>query len=194
MQTQTSPVVSFDDEPLILVDVDDREIGHSSKAECHDGEGQLHRAFSVFLFNDHGEVLLQQRSADKRLWPLFWANSCCSHPRRGETMDAAAHRRTTEELSVSPKLQFMYKFTYQASYGEAGSEHELCSVYVGHVTNPVEVNHNEVAATLFMPPEVLDEELVTHASRYTPWLKLEWPRLRRGHWDAVERMLKDAVP
>ena len=68
------------------MDADDREIGHASKAACHDGHGILHRAFSLFVFNERGELLLQQRSAEKRLWPGYWSNSCCSHPRQGEAM------------------------------------------------------------------------------------------------------------
>ena len=76
-------VVSFDSEELILVDTQDHELGYCSKAQCHDGDGVLHRAFSLFVFDRRGRVLLQQRSAQKRLWPLYWSNSCCSHPRRG---------------------------------------------------------------------------------------------------------------
>src|SRR2546421_1371118 len=85
--------ISPDCEPLILVDEADREIGHMSKAQCHQGGGVLHRAFSLLLFNDAGELLLQQRAASKRLWPRHWSNSCCSHPRRAETLEAATHRR-----------------------------------------------------------------------------------------------------
>src|SRR5580765_3582412 len=83
-----SPRVSFDNEPLVLVNDTDDEIGFASKQRCHDGDGLLHRAFSVFLFSQNGEVLLQQRSEQKRLWPGAWSNSCCSHPRRGETLDS----------------------------------------------------------------------------------------------------------
>src|SRR5471032_3303829 len=85
-------------ESLILVDEADREIGHLSKSECHEGRGILHRAFSVLIFNGHGELLLQQRAASKPLWPLFWSNSCCSHPRRSESMEGAVQRRLREEL------------------------------------------------------------------------------------------------
>src|SRR6185437_11810517 len=87
-----------DSELLILVDESDREIGQLSKAECHRGSGVLHRAFSLLIFNEAGELLLQQRSAHKRLWPLYWSNSCCSHPRRAESMETAIHRRLYEEL------------------------------------------------------------------------------------------------
>ena len=85
-QTSTAAdgdIVSFDNEALIIVDAQDRILGHGTKAELHQGAGTLHRAFSIFLFNDAGDVLLQQRSADKPLWPGYWSNTCCSHPRRG---------------------------------------------------------------------------------------------------------------
>src|SRR5947207_3387152 len=114
MLTPASSIVSFEDEPLILVDGNDQELGFATKAACHDGVGLLHRAFSVFLFNPAGELLLQQRSAQKRLWPLYWANSCCSHPRRGESLPAAVERRTREELALATPLAFVYKFVYQA--------------------------------------------------------------------------------
>ena len=130
------PIVSFDDEPLILVDADDAVVGHADKARCHDGAGLLHRAFSVFLFDAHGALLTQQRSANKRLWPGYWSNSCCSHPRRGESLEQAALRRTAEELGLQVTLQRVYKFTYQAGFGSLGCEHEMCTVIhwqrVGH--------------------------------------------------------------
>ena len=123
-----SEVVSDDTELLILVDSSDRETGQLDKSACHDGEGQLHRAFSVFIFNDAGELLIQQRAADKRLWPSFWSNSCCSHPRAGEAIDDAAERRCQQELGIAASLTFLYKFEYQAAYEDIGSERELCSV------------------------------------------------------------------
>ena len=89
---------------------------------------------------------MQQRSADKRLWPLFWSNSCCSHPRRGESMDLAAERRLAEELGLRCDLEFVYRFRYQAAFGELGSENEMCSVFVGHSDDSPSANRTEVAA------------------------------------------------
>lgn len=180
-----SPVVSFDDEPLILVDTQDRVVGHRSKGACHDGQGLLHRAFSVFLFDEEGRVLLQQRAQEKRLWPGYWANSCCSHPRRGETVDAAASRRTREELALTAELTYLFKFVYQVPYLDVGAEHELCSVYVGRMHGVARFNAHEIAATRLVDPAVLDAELRDNPSTYTPWLKLEWPRLRGEHWHEV---------
>ena len=101
-----------DADTLILVDEADREVGHMSKAQCHDGRGILHRAFSLLIFNAEGDLLLQQRAAGKRLWPLYWSNSCCSHPRRFETMESAIHRRLYQELGLHCPLEFLFKFNF----------------------------------------------------------------------------------
>jgi isopentenyl-diphosphate delta-isomerase len=138
--------VSSETEELILVDNDDNETGYLSKADCHDGEGVLHRAFSLFLFNDDGLLLLQQRSATKRLWPGYWSNSICSHPRRGEPMEIATERRLQDELNIHCELEFVYKFAYQAAFGDAGSENELCHVYLGRAPAEVHPNDHEIAA------------------------------------------------
>jgi isopentenyl-diphosphate delta-isomerase len=171
-------VVSFNSEQLILVDPDDREVGHVSKAEAHAGQGVLHRAFSLFLFNPAGELLLQQRAPGKPLWPGYWANSCCSHPRQGEDMQTATQRRLKEELGVTCPLEFVFKFQYHAEYGQAGSEFELCWVYLGTSSDPVHTNATEVAAWRYIAPDALDREIAADPDRFTPWLKLEWQRLR----------------
>ena len=182
MMQQTNPIVSSDQESLIRVDAADRVIGSASKFECHQGAGLLHRAFSVFLFNAEGHLLLQQRAAGKLLWPGYWSNSCCSHPRWNETMEDAVARRIAEELgltAISSGPQFLYKFEYQAHFGDIGSEHELCSVFRAHSDAEPQVNATEIAAWRWIHPDQLDTELTTHPDTYTPWLHLEWKRLRR---------------
>ncbi len=176
-----SRVVSSEDEELILVDADDRELGHLSKAACHDGTGVLHRAFSAFLFNAAGEMLLQQRAASKRLWPGYWSNSCCSHPRRDESMKTATERRLDEELNLAADLRFVYKFRYRSSYGDLGSEHELCHVFLGRIGDDVRPNAEEIAAIRFVSAATLDRELSESPERFTPWFKLEWDALRHEH-------------
>ncbi|MEM9294049.1 MAG: isopentenyl-diphosphate Delta-isomerase [Acidobacteriota bacterium] len=194
----TAPVVSFDDEPLILVDSEDRVIGHMPKVEAHQGDGHLHRAFSVFLFDERGHVLMQQRSASKPLWPLIWSNSCCSHPRRGETVDQAAERRIQEELgltcSIGEELRFLYKFQYHARYRDVGSEHELCAVYVGRCQGQVQTNPTEVADWHFIAPDELEQRVAAHPERYSPWFKLEWARLRESCWDEVREVAPGVAP
>lgn len=182
------PTVSFDDEMLILVDGEDREIGHLDKARAHDGAGVLHRAFSLFVFNQAGELLLQQRATDKRLWPGYWANTCCSHPRRGETLELAIHRRLAEELGFDCELEFLFRFEYQASFGTAGSEHELCHVFAGRSDATPRANANEIAALRWVAPAAIDAELAAAPEHFTPWFRLEWQRLREGfpQWLAGE--------
>lgn len=177
-----------DSEALILVDEADREVGHLSKAKCHDGQGVLHRAFSLLIFNDAGELLLQQRAPSKRLWPLYWSNSCCSHPRRAESMETAIHRRLYEELGLRCPLQFLFKFQYQAQFESAGSEQELCSVFIGRSSDPVRTDPNEIHAWRWIRREALDTELAADADKFTPWFKLEWARIWREHRAAVEAL------
>ncbi|MGN8157930.1 isopentenyl-diphosphate Delta-isomerase [Salinisphaera sp. SWV1] len=182
-------VVSFDDEPLILVDSDDNVLGHMPKAEAHLGDGVLHRAFSIFLFNSAGDVLMQQRADAKQLWGGFWSNSVCSHPRRGETVAEAAKRRLREEIGIDADVTYLYKFEYHARFGDIGAEHEMCSVFAAGSDAPVTGNPNEIADFSFVAPEALDADLAAHPNRYTPWIKMEWPRVREAHWATVTRLL-----
>jgi len=174
--------IMADSDALILVDQADRRVGHLSKLLCHEGRGVLHRAFSLLIFNDRAELLVQQRAATKRLWPLYWSNSCCSHPRRAETMDVATRRRLGEELGIRCDLKFLFKFQYHAQFDATGAEHELCSVFIGRSDAPPKVNPEEIADWRWMPPEVLQRELTSaDCSKYTPWFMLEWARVWRDH-------------
>ena len=176
--TELMPVVSSDQEALILADEEDREIGSQSKLACHEGDGVLHRAFSVFLFTKDGEVLLQRRSPAKRLWPGFWSNACCSHPRMGEVMSEAVQRRMHQELGVAAQVQCVYKFIYQASFSDVGSEHELCSVWVGDVDMAsLQPNTNEISEVRLLSAAELTYVLAAKPDEFTPWLRMEWTRL-----------------
>ena len=180
-------VVSSESEQLILVDRDDNEIGFISKADAHDGAGILHRAFSLFLFNEAGELLLQQRAPGKRLWGGFWSNSCCSHPRRGESMQIATSRRLLDELNFEADLEYVYHFCYEAGFGDEGSENELCHVYLGKATEHVQPNDSEIAAIRFVSVASLDAELADDPERFTPWFKQEWRELRQNYREQLER-------
>ena len=182
--------MSTEGELLILVDPDDQETGSLSKAECHNGDGLLHRAFSVFLFNDRGELLLQQRSAGKRLWPMFWTNTCCSHPRQGESMQLATERRLQQELDTNSTLNFVYKFAYQARFNELGSENELCSVYLGRLEREATANDTEIAALRFVSADELQQEIDAEPERFTPWFKMEWRRLNDEFTDHLANYTK----
>src|SRR4029077_7744757 len=189
-QTRSFPIgadaISPDSDPLILVDEADRVVGHLSKARCHQGGGILHRAFSLLIFNEAGELLLQQRAVSKRLWPRYWSNSCCSHPRRDETMAAATQRRLYEELGLRCPLHFLFKFQYQAQFDASGAEHELCSVFIGRASEQLTINRNEILAWRWISPEALQAEMSGGGSRnFTPWFILEWERIWRDHRAAV---------
>jgi isopentenyl-diphosphate delta-isomerase len=174
--------VAADGDSLILVDEADRGVGHLSKLKCHEGRGVLHRAFSLLIFNGSGELLLQQRSASKRLWPSYWSNSCCSHPRSTETMEAATQRRLYEELGLRCPLHFLFKFQYQAQFDAAGAENEVCSVFVGRSIEPVRINTDEILAWRWVGPEALQAEMGSgSAGNFTPWFKIEWTRIWRDH-------------
>lgn len=180
--TAAASDIAGESDSLILVDESDQGVGHLSKVLCHEGRGILHRAFSLLIFNAGGELLLQQRSASKRLWPLYWSNSCCSHPRSAETMEAAIQRRLYEELGLRCPLHFLFKFQYQAQFDETGAEHELCSVFIGRCTDSVNVNRDEILDWRWVSPEALQSELAGRGGgNFTPWFRLEWSRIWRDY-------------
>jgi isopentenyl-diphosphate delta-isomerase len=180
--TAAASDIAGESDSLILVDEADQGVGHLSKVLCHEGRGILHRAFSLLIFNAGGELLVQQRSASKRLWPLYWSNSCCSHPRRAETMEAAIQRRLYDELGLRCPLHFLFKFQYQAQFGETGAEHELCSVFIGRCTDSVNSNRDEIHDWRWVSPEALQSELTGRVGgNFTPWFRLEWSRIWRDY-------------
>lgn len=181
--------MKIQEDMLILVDNDDNVIGHKTKTKCHEGEGLLHRAFSIFLFNQRGQLLLQKRSTQKLLWPLHWSNSVCSHPRKGERHEEAARRRLMEELGVTASFQFIFKFQYQAIFKDAGAENEMCSVYFGRANGTLRVNELEIEDLKYMTPEEIDRGLQENSARYTPWFALEWQQIRSRHLGDIERLL-----
>jgi isopentenyl-diphosphate Delta-isomerase len=175
-----------DSDELILVDEADRSVGFLSKKLCHQGQGVLHRAFSLLIFNESGELLIQQRAASKRLWPMYWSNSCCSHPCGDETMERATQRRLYEELGIHCPLHFLFKFQYQAQFDATGAENELCSVFVGRCREPIRENPDEIHDWRWIDPEALNREIkADQGGTFTPWFKLEWVRIWRDHRQAV---------
>ncbi len=190
MKASPSPV-SFIDEPLILVDPKDCIVGYRDKAACHAGAGLLHRAFSIYLFDAAGRLLMQQRAPQKPLWPHYWSNTCCSHPRRGEAMEQAAHRRLQEELGLQAELRYLYKFIYQAPFGDVGSEHELCSVFVGKATQDPAFHPDEISAIRYFETNEVDQLVADPHSDFTPWLRLQWPQLRAHHWPLIGGLTRE---
>lgn len=184
---QESPQVSFDEESLILVDESDNVVGYDSKLNAHSGGGLLHRAFSIFLFAGPDRVLLHRRSEHKPLWPGFWTNSCCSHPRYGESYAYAARRRLQEELGLTTELAWLYQFQYSASFEDKGSENELCAVLIGDIDEArlVEPNRQEVLDWGWYDSVQVDDWIRSKPAQFTPWFKLEWARLRGEQSDDV---------
>ncbi|MEC9376257.1 MAG: isopentenyl-diphosphate Delta-isomerase [Pseudomonadota bacterium] len=164
-------------EKLILVDEEDKEIGSVDKLESHIGDGLLHRAFSIFLFDPDGKLLIQKRSPTKMLWPMYWSNSCCSHPRSEESTNKAANRRIQEELGVKTNLKFLYKFIYRAKYEDVGTEYENCWVYVGNFNGFVDINTDEISDYRFLSPSQLTNDMQANPEIYSPWFKLEWKHI-----------------
>lgn len=186
--TTNNKMVSFDDEKLILVDGNDNTLGYKSKESAHKGDGILHRAFSLFIFNDKKELLIQKRSQQKTLWPLFWANSVCSHPRKGEDYDTAIQRRLKEELGIATTLKFLFRFQYQARFGEEGSENELCSVYIGKSNHKIIANSNEIAKWKFINLKQLESKITEYPEKFTPWLKIELGKIRSVFMYEIENL------
>ena len=178
-------------EALILVDEQDQDVGFLDKASCHSGQGVLHRAFSLLVFNDAGDLLIQQRAPSKRLWPLYWSNSCCSHPRSHETLEIATKRRLREELGIDCPLHYLFKFQYQAQFDASGAENELCSVYIGCTGDEPVINTAEINDWRWVSPQALGEELAAQGGRtFTPWFMLEWTRIWRDHRSAVLSLVR----
>jgi len=175
---QEHSIVSDPSEELILVDGNDRQVGTLSKLDCHRLGGVRHRAFSIHILDRQGRLLLQRRGEDKLLWPGYWSNSCCSHPRAGESMEQATRRRLREELGLECDLVFLYKFEYQAGFRDVGSEFELCSVYLGRTDAPCVPNRNEIAAVQYLAPSQVDALIAGEPESVTPWFAMEWRRIK----------------
>jgi isopentenyl-diphosphate delta-isomerase len=159
------------EELVILVDEQDNQIGLMPKMEAHE-KAQLHRAFSVFVFNDQNELLLQQRAADKYHSPLLWTNTCCSHQRNGETSLAAGKRRLQEEMGFVCDLEEVFWFVYKAPFDNGLTEHELDHVMVGKFNGNPFVNKEEVAAYKWMSMEAVKSELENQPTLYTAWFQI----------------------
>lgn len=183
--------VSFHDEDLILVDAMDIPQGTLAKWAAHEGTGQRHRAFSIFLFNGPHRVMLQRRSLSKPLWPGFWSNSCCSHPRNGESYEDATTRRLWEELGVRAPLKRIYQFEYHAQFGDIGAEHELCSVYVASTDQPASLSchDDEVMEWDWFSIDEVDRWCAEAPEQLTPWFKQEWHALRTTYHDSLQAAL-----
>jgi len=158
-------------ERVILVDEQDNPLGTMEKMEAHE-KGLLHRAFSIFIFNNAGEMLLQQRAFSKYHSGGLWTNTCCSHPREGETTIDAAHRRLQEEMGFDCEINEVFDFIYKEKLDKGLTEHELDHVFIGNFEGEINFNPEEVNTYIYKPvQEVLDDVNLT-PENYTEWFKI----------------------
>jgi isopentenyl-diphosphate delta-isomerase len=155
---------------LVLVDRHDRRIGTAGKLETH-REGRLHRAFSIFLVEPDGALLLQRRALTKYHSGGLWANTCCGHPRPGERTIRAANRRLGEELGLSARLVEAFSTEYRAALDHGLTEHELVHVFVGHRVGDPALNPDEVSETRTMPLDAMVRDVAARPEAYAYWLR-----------------------
>ncbi|MYB00158.1 isopentenyl-diphosphate Delta-isomerase [Candidatus Poribacteria bacterium] len=163
-------------EHVILVDHTGREIGTEEKIQAHQ-DGKLHRAFSIFVFNTLGEVLLQKRAETKYHSGGLWTNTCCSHPRPGENHHQAARRRLHEEMGFDCELQELFNFIYHVKLNDDLFEHELDRVFVGHYDGQPAPNPDEVDDWKWMNISTLKQDVQENPDNYTYWFKLVLDRV-----------------
>lgn len=159
------------EEQVVLVSEKDEILGVMDKMQAHEN-GILHRAFSVFLFNDKGEMLLQKRAADKYHSPNQWTNAVCSHPRMGETYMEAAQRRLKEELGIETPITYRFNFLYKADVGQNLWEHELDHVFTGNFEGEFKLNEEEVSEVRYISIDELDKEMSANPENFTEWFKI----------------------
>lgn len=159
------------EERVILVNEKDEKVGLMPKQEAHE-KGVLHRAFSVFIFNDKNELMLQQRAFHKYHTPGLWANTCCSHQRDGESSIEAGKRRLYEEMGFSTDLKETTTFIYKAAFDNGLTEHELDHILVGKYSGEPKINPEEVAAWKWMELEEVKNDIQKNPDIYTPWFKI----------------------
>jgi isopentenyl-diphosphate delta-isomerase len=170
---------------VILVDEEDREIGTEEKIAAHLGGGRLHRAISIFLFNSRSELLVQQRAATKYHFAGLWSNTCCSHPRPGESIADVSERRLREEMGISAPLKAVRKFIYKATdLTTSLSEHELVHLVVGHTDVDPRPDASEVGDWAWMGLDQLRKNLEKTPSAYTPWFPIGLSLLEPADCDA----------
>ena len=164
-------------EQVILVDETDQPLGAMEKMEAH-RRAVLHRAFSVFIFNSRGEMLLQQRAQEKYHSAGLWTNACCSHPRPGEDTRAAALRRLREELGFTTDLFKLFEFTYRTAYDNGLTEFEFDHVFVGTYDQEISPDRTEVSDYRYQSMPEIEAELNSAPATFTSWFQLAFPLLK----------------
>lgn len=163
---------------VILVNELDEVIGAMEKMQAHT-DGLLHRAFSVFIFNTKGEMLLHQRALKKYHSGGLWTNACCSHPMPGEDIATAAHRRLLEEMGFDTIIKEVFTFTYIASFSNGLIENEYDHVFTGIYNGNMYPEENEVKDYCFMCMDDIRDSLLSHPQKFTEWFKIAFPKLEK---------------
>ncbi len=161
---------------VILVDEHDVQTGIMEKMEVHQ-KALLHRAFSVFIFNDKGEVLLQRRAGKKYHSGGLWTNACCSHPQPGEETLKAAQIRLQEEMGFNTPLKKAFDFIYKTSFDNGLTEYEFDHVFVGTYDGAIVPNTDEVSDYCFMKAAEIKSSIQSHPQKYTEWFKIAFPKM-----------------
>ena len=161
---------------VVLVDENDRQIGLMEKQAAHITP-HLHRAFSIFIFNSKGELLMQQRALSKYHSPGLWTNTCCSHPRDGETLAEATERRLQEEMGMTCKMTEVYTFIYKAPVGQGLTEHEFDHVWIGQSDDLPQITREEEESWKYMSLKDLSEDIKLHPEFYTEWFKITFEEM-----------------
>ena len=162
-------------EEVILVDINDVPLGTMPKMEAHE-KAILHRAFSVFILNKEGQLMLQQRALSKYHSPGLWTNTCCSHQRLGESNLEAGTRRLQEEMGIKTPLEELFSFVYKAPFDNGLTEHEFDHVILGYYDSEPIINREEVANWKWMNLEEIITEIKTTPNNYTVWFKIIFDR------------------
>ena len=172
-------------EQVILVDEQDNPIGLMEKMEVHE-KAILHRAFSVFVFNHQGQLLLQQRALTKYHSAGLWTNTCCSHPRPEESTEAAATRRLSEEMGFCTSLEKVFNFIYTAHFDNGLTEHEFDHVFIGFFDGVIKPNTEEVNSFQYISFDEIDVHLISTPEIYTEWFKIAYPKVKV--WWELQKM------
>ena len=166
------------EELVVLVDEQDNEIGLMPKMEAHE-KAVLHRAFSVFILNKEGELMLQQRAASKYHSPLLWTNTCCSHQRQGEDSLDAGKRRLQEEMGFVTEIEELFTFIYKAPFDNGLTEHELDHVLLGYFNDEPVLNTDEVEAWKWESLDAIEKDMEEQPDTYTAWFKIVFPQFKK---------------
>lgn len=162
---------------VILVDEHDVPTGTMEKMEVHK-KALLHRAFSVFIFNSKGEILLQKRAGNKYHSPALWTNACCSHPAPGQDTLQSATKRLKEEMGFTTSLKKIFDFIYKAPFDNGLTEHEFDHVFIGTYDEAIIPDKEEVSDYCYQTSEQIKKSLQSHPEKYTEWFKIAFPKLQ----------------